>query len=190
MTEKQTGMAIHFKAPSKVLTDNEGYGDHSRLRVDIGSTGFFAGKEFRAFWPISLASGASRVFKLVSEVDWIVYQVQLELAEGYVLAEIAADGTEGGTFGTAVLSRARNYMTVTPSFTSQVAITTGGTLTGYGAIDQFYTRSAGATAQAASTTGAALDEKGVAPGTYYIVLTNVGTGTATGTFRMRWEERV
>jgi hypothetical protein len=60
----------------------DGDGDFSRLRVDVGQTGFFAGREARTFYEFTIASGATQVIKVVAPVNTIVqmFSVELELA--------------------------------------------------------------------------------------------------------------
>ena len=50
-------------------------------------------------------------------------------------------------------------------------------------------RTANANAHASSVGGGISDERGIAAGTYYFVMTNLGSGAASGVFSARWEER-
>ena len=56
--------------PLKMLTDDNG--EYARLRVDVGQTGFFAGREARTFYQFEIASGATQVIKVVSATDTIL----------------------------------------------------------------------------------------------------------------------
>ena len=47
--------------PVRLMTDNDG--PFARLRVDVGQTGFFAGRTFRTFQKLTVASGTSRVIR-------------------------------------------------------------------------------------------------------------------------------
>ena len=84
--------------PVKLMSDNDG--DHARLRVENGQTGFFAGREARTFYEFSIASGATQVIKVVAPVDTIVEDLALELDLASVRLELVTGGTEGGTFST------------------------------------------------------------------------------------------
>lgn len=114
-------------------------GEEPRLQVDQGSTGFFAGREFRTFRRINIGAGNSEV--------------------------------------------------PPPLYTPQVTLAAGGTHTGGTVLDVLMARAAGATAQASSVGDALSDERGIAAGTYYFRISNEGSGTATGVFSARWEER-
>jgi hypothetical protein len=47
------------------------------LRVDIGQTAFFEGREFRTFRDLSLAAGTTYTAKVIVPVDTILFNVSL-----------------------------------------------------------------------------------------------------------------
>lgn len=173
--------------PTKLMTDGDG--DYSRLRVDVGQTGFFAGREARTFYEFSIASGASQVIKVVAPTDTIVqtFSVELDLAE--IRLELVVGGTEGGTFATPLPIFKTNTMTTASNYVPQVTMNRGGTHTG-GTVVDLLTAISGANANKAIAISAteALPQ-GFAAGTFYIRLINTDGNTATGIFRARWEER-
>lgn len=177
------GLAV----PPKQLLTNGG-GNHARIRVDPGQTGFFDGREAFFFWEINLAAGATRVIKFTSSVNWIAWAVSINLDAGSVQYKALTEGTEGGAFSTSIPVLRRNTMTEAPAYTPQATATTGGSLAGGTIINSRRIVAANATAQQ-QTVGAAFTERGLAAGTYYLTLTNFGTGTATGDITMLWEER-
>ena len=61
--------------PIKLMTDDNG--PYSRIRVDVGQTGFFAGREARTFYEFSIASGAAQVIKVVSPTNTIVQNLSI-----------------------------------------------------------------------------------------------------------------
>jgi hypothetical protein len=173
--------------PKVLMTDDDG--DYARMRVDVGQTGFFAGREARAFYEFSIASGATEVIKVVSPVDTILqtFGVDLDLAE--LRVELVSGGTEGGTFSTALPILSTNTMSSASAYTPQITMNRGGTHTG-GTLLDLLIAIAGEKLQ--KSTSIQVSENlplGFAAGTFYIRLINTDGATATGIFRARWEER-
>jgi hypothetical protein len=169
------------------MTDDNG--PYSRVRVDVGQTGFFAGREARTFYEFSIASGATQVIKVVSPVDSIVqmFSVELELAE--IRIELVTGGTEGGTFNTALPIFKTNTMSTASAYTPQVTMNRGGTHTG-GTVVDLLTAVSGANPNKSVASSASENlPQGFAAGTFYIRLINTDGATASGIFRARWEER-
>lgn len=173
--------------PVKFVTDDDG--NYARLRVDVGQTGFFAGREARTFYEFSIASGATQVIKVVSVTDTILqsFSVELDLAE--IRVELVVGGTEGGTFDTALPILKTNTMSTASDYNPQVTMNRGGTHTG-GIMVDVLTAISGANANKSVSQTATEDlPLGFAAGTFYIRLINTDGNTATGIFRARWEER-
>lgn len=173
--------------PQALLTDD--LDGRPRMRVDVGQTGFFDGREFRTFRRLSLSSGATLVVKAVVPVNTILFGMSLDVVEGWADIETVTGGTEGGSFPETLPIFNRNSMTTAPSYAPQVVLTAGGTHTGGTVLDAISARSSGATAQAASVGVSTADERGIAPGTYYFRVANPGNGSVTGIWHARWEER-
>ena len=173
--------------PIKLMTD--GNGPYSRVRVDVGQTGFFAGREARTFYEFSIASGATQVIKVVSFTNTIVQNLSVELELAAIRLELRVGGTEGGTFNTALPILKTNTMTEQSGYTPQVTMNIGGTHTG-GTLVDVLTAVSGANSNKSVASGASENlPQGFAAGTFYIKLINTDGATATGIFRARWEER-
>lgn len=173
--------------PAKLLTDNDG--EYSRIRVDSGQTGFFAGREGRTFYQFSVATGATQVIKVVAPTNTIVQTFGIELDIAAMRMELVSGGTEGGTFNSALPIFKTNQMTTQSGYVPQVTMTTGGTHTG-GTIVDMVSTIAGDKLQKSTPTNVSEDlPLGFPAGTYYIRLINTDGATATGIFRARWEER-
>ena len=173
--------------PLKIITDDNG--EYSRLKVDVGQTGFFAGREARTFYEFNIASGATQVIKVVSPTDTIVQQLSLDLFLAEIRLELAVGGTEGGTFDTPLPIFKTNTMSTASSYTPQVTMNRGGTHTGGTIVDLIQTIT-DTNANKATPAGASEESpQGFAAGTFYIRLINTDGATATGIFRARWEER-
>ena len=173
--------------PAKLMTDGDG--DYARLRVDVGQTGFFAGREFRCLHEFSIASGANQVIKVVAPINTIVQMFQAEIELAALRVELRVGGTEGGTFNTAVPIFKTNTMTTASNYTGQVTMHTGGTHTGGTLVDLIVLKSG--TNENKATQQIATDDlpNAFAAGTFYINLINTDGATAAGVFRARWEER-
>lgn len=178
---------VEAHPPLKLMTDSNS--QYSRIRVDVGQTGFFAGREARTLYEFSIASGASEVIKVVSPVNTVLQNLGVEIDLAEIRMELLTGGTEGGTFNTPLPIFKTNTMTTQSGYTPQITMNRGGTHTGGTLVDLLIAVS-GANANKAISTGASEDNpQGFAPGTFYIKLTNTDGNTATGIFRARWEER-
>jgi len=185
--EREGANLVVAYPPLVLMTDSNG--PNARLRVDIGQTGFFAGREFRTFRRLSIGAGAGLVIRAVVPINVILFGLTLELVDGWVDVETVVGGTPAGTWSETLPVFNRNNMAGTPAYAAQAVLTSGGTHTGGTILDVLAARASGATAQAASVGASLSDERGIAAGTYYFRLTNPGSGTATGVFRAWWEER-
>lgn len=169
-------------------SDNEGF---RRMRVDIGQTGFFEGREFRTFREFNIGAGTTLVLKVVVPINAILFEQGVEIDAGSIRIVNAAGGTEGGTFSETLPVIGKNNMSTrpTPFYTSQLVWTAGGTHTGGFIFDTHRAVAANATAQQTTVGNIVGDERGVAANTYYIRYENIGSGSATGTLWFFWEER-
>jgi len=178
---------VEAHPPLKLMTDDNG--DYSRMRVDVGQTGFFAGREARTFYEFSIANGATQVIKVVAPTDTIVQQLSIDLYLSEIRLELLIGGTEGGTFATPLPIFKTNTMSTASNYVPQVTMNRGGTHTGGTVVDLIQTLT-DTNPNKATPAGASEDSpQGFAAGTFYIRLINTDGATATGIFRARWEER-
>lgn len=173
--------------PKVLMTDDDG--DYARVRVDVGQTGFFAGREARTFYEFSIPSGTSKVIKVVSPTNTIVQNFALELDIASMRLELVVGGTEGGTFNTPLSIFKTNTMTTQSGYTPQVTMNVGGTHTGGTVVDVLTAISGDKLQKATAITATEDQPQGFSAGTFYIRLINTDGATATGIFRARWEER-
>lgn len=178
---------VEAHPPLKFLTDNNG--DYARLRVDVGQTGFFAGREARTFYAFSIPTASSTVIKVVSLTDTIVQQFAASLDAAALQLELVVGGTEGGTFNVPLPIIKTNTMSTASAYTPQVTMTAGGTHTGGTIVDILRLKAGSPLPQAVEVTASEDLPNGFAAGTFYIRLVNIDGETATGVFRARWEER-
>ena len=161
-----------------------------RLKVDVGQTGFFAGREFRTFQRIDIAAGSQYVIKAVVDSDIILLALDVTITSGNLELETRVGGTEGGVFGGDVpIFRANNTSTsATPAGT--VTLSAGGTHTGGTVLDLLLDKT-DANANRTQTVGAAQGgERGIGAGTYYFAfnaLLGAGVDAVSGVFKARWQ---
>lgn len=181
--------------PFDLLTDG-GDGPNRRFRVDVGQTGFFAGREFRTFKEFTSAQTSTYVVKITVPLNVILFEFQVQAEAGTARIEtlIAGAGlTEGGTFSEALPIISTNNMSEKPQppYASQVSLNAGGTLTGAGTpgvtlLDVSRVKAAN-NSNFASTVGAEGGaERGVTVATFYWRFTFTDF---IGVFKARWEER-
>lgn len=170
--------------PQQILTGDSW--DTARLRVDVGQTGFWEGREFR----FDLEISAPIVVKLSSPVDFILQSQSLESRDGLATftAYRAADGVPSGSFvADGIVNSPNNSMSDTPDYTQQTVITAGGSFVpneGAKAREIIKVKAATATAQRQTVGGNAIQERGLPPGDYYLMFT--GTDAS---YRLVYEER-
>ena len=178
--------------PFDLLTDG-GDGPNRRIRVDVGQTGFFAGREFRTFKELDIAASGSYIIKAVVPVDVILFGIKASIDAGHLRIGTYVTGTEGGSFSETLPIFGRNNMSErpTPFYTPLVVLTAGGTHTGGVELDVFRLKANANTNQASTVGAEGGDERGVGANTYYFRLTNLSsTDAVTGVFSARWEERI
>lgn len=170
-----------------LLTDRGGV--NRRWRVDVGQTGFFAGREFRTFREWTTATTGTEVIKIVVPVNVILFEFQIQEEAGTIRVETVIGGTEGGSFSETLPIRSTNTMTEKPQppYSPLVVLTMGGTLTGGTTIDVSRVKTAANSNFAATVGGEGGAERGVAAATYYWRLTMTDF---VGVIKARWEERV
>ncbi len=173
--------------PKVLMTDEDGI--YSRMRVDVGQTGFFAGREARTFYEFNIATGARQVIKIVAPTDTIIQQLSIDLYLAEIRLELVVGGTEGGTFATPLPIFKTNTMSTSSDYVPTVTMNVGGTHTGGTVVDLIQTITDTNPNKATPAGASEESPQGFAAGTFYIRLINTDGATATGIFRTRWEER-
>ena len=168
--------------PKVLMTDNDG--PYARLRVDVAQTGLFAGREFRTFQKLSIASLATVTIRATVPVNIVLFETSISTEDATIEMQLKVGGTADGPW-TAMPVFRKNTMTTAPVITNQVTLDYNGAHTGGTLIDLVRVP---ANNKGSSLSGAS-SERGMGPGTYYYVLTNVGNQTATVVFNGYWEER-
>lgn len=169
----------------KMFTDSDGI--YARLRVDVGQTSFFAGREFMAFHEYSIPTGTSIAIRAISTVDIYLMKFGLENWTGDVRMELVMGGTVTSPFVNDIPVTRTNQTTGPDySYTSQVNMDNGGVVTGGTLLDVTQVNSGN---KSVAVSAGSDDPIGMPPGTYYMRISNIGNQTATGAFKARWEER-
>ena len=168
--------------PAKLMTDNDGA--YSRVRVDVGQTSFWSGKQFRTFQKLEIASAATVAIRATVGVNIVLYETSFNTENSSIEVQLKAGGTANGPW-TAMPVIRKNTMTTAPVVTSQVTMDYDGGHTGGTLIDLVRVTAGNKQASVGGTDS----ERGVGPGTYYYVITNTGNKTATVVFSGWWEQR-
>lgn len=194
-----TGKAI----PDKLITDGGEGGGAPRLRVDPGSTGFFARREFRAFMAFDaglgtqIPTGRRVLLRAVTAVNTIFVGLAFDFDNGALRLTTYNGGTPTGTFNQTLPIVSTNSMTEKPAYTPVTVLTatapgTSGTvsITGGTVIDLVRLKSANATASTTTISATSDNPRGVPAGvTFYLLIENISNGDAEGTIHLRFEER-
>lgn len=166
---------------------------YARLRVDVANTAFWEGKEFRVSREYAVGS-TPFVLKFDAPVDFILQTQSLTCDTGNIkfTAYRAIQGVESGTFTPEPIYK-NNFTAESGGFAPQVTVSSGGSFTPNGgevSVETIRLRTSGATAQRTTVSGGAAGERGLAAGTYYLILSRIdGTDTAAGVYDLEWEER-
>ncbi len=157
-----------------------------RLRVDVGQTGFFEGREFRT----GIDKTAPYTLKIVAPIDFILELQSLLSHDGtatfsaYNESQISS---ESAPFNDAILVLPNNGMSTVPEYTPRITIMGGGTIVLDGVqVPREFIKvvTATATAQQSTVGGNSIKERGLPANTYYLVFT--GTNYS---YRLIYEER-
>lgn len=170
--------------PPKVLM-TDGDGPYARLRVDVGQTGFWAGREFRTFQKLQIASTATVAIRATVPINIVLFETSFSTENATIEVQLRVGGTANGPW-TAMPVFRKNTMSVAPVIANQVTLDYDGEHTGGTVIDLLRVAAGNKISNIAGTNS----ERGVGPGTYYYVITNVGNQSATVVFSGYWEERV
>lgn len=185
--------------PVDVLMTDDG-GAHARVKVDVGQTGFFDGRQFRISFELDI--GATPIWvKLVSTTDFILQDQHFSCDHGgyKFTAYRAIQGDESGTFGTEIKSWQNNFMSEAPVFENTVSFNYGGLFTpATGELPTETVRvmsnpgSGGPSGGSPNTVGGpASGERGLPAGTYYLGFTKMSDSTvnAQGVWSLIYECR-
>jgi len=176
--------------PTTDLLTDGGTGPNRRIRVDVGQTSFFAGREFRTFKEFSLTSGNTYVIRANVTVDTILNDFGVNLVSGQVKIYTKTGGTQGGTFSETLPIFARNNMAErpTPIYTVQNSLTAGGTHTGGTELDLLWAKTSDNNNFSANVGSHLNAPRGIAIGVYYFIMTALAD--STGVLSASWEERI
>ena len=163
--------------PQQILTGESW--DTARLRVDVGQTGFWEGREFRLNQPMTTAT--TFVIKVVSPINFVLQLQRLVSETGRIemRAYRSSDGVEGGVFSASPYYSNNNQTSDAPSYAGQIQVLIGGTFTPTDIDSQkekIVAKAATATAQVQSVGGTSAKERGLPAETYYLVFTGGGVG--------------
>ena len=164
-----------------------------RMQVDVGQTGFFAGREFRAFRELSI--GATPLIVRVTVpgtlTGILLQDMRLSCYQGSIQMRAYRVATEGGDWS-AVPVWPNNGIPDVPGYIGKVTIDQGGTITSPSQQSDALVAYANETGKSSTTTVTSTHgERGLTPGTYYLEFSRLAGTTVDGLgiFSAIWEER-
>ena len=169
--------------PQQLLTGDSW--DSSRLRVDVGQTGFWEGREFR----LDLDLTADYVVEFTSPVNFILQSQSLLSNDGVSTLDVylSTQGVAGGSFDEDLGVLPNNGMTDAPTYTPAISALGGGSFVPNAnekPRESIKVKAATSTAQRSTVGSGAIPERGLPPGTYYLVFTGDDIS-----YRLVYEER-
>lgn len=183
------------------VTSDLGSG-YDRLRVDVGQTGFFEGREFRSYFEFStdagtsLAVGATRYFKFSSPVEFILQQQSLFIDTGGVRFQIFIGSTDGGGWSPIPVigknrSATRRDFPNEGFYAAQATFSTGGSFTGGTEVDILRARTSSQNVNASNIGVFGDDERYLPAGDYFMKMAPLAgvNDTSQGIYSIAWEER-
>ena len=168
--------------PNKFYTDLNG--PHARLRVDQGSTSFYAGKEYRTFQQFTIPALGVVTVRATVPIDIILLGASFSSEGSSLEIQLKVGGVAAGPWTPMPVLR-KSTMLSTPVIVNQVTMDYDGSHSG-GTLIDILRVVAGNKSSSQSGTGS---ERGIGPGIYYYVLTNVGNQVASVIMSGEWEER-
>jgi len=177
--------------PSDLLTSPKD--GTRRVKVDVGSSGFFEARTFRISYEFSTQNGneilnaASRWLRITSPVNFLLQRQEIGVDDGAVRVRIFRAGVESGTWSP--VNVAATNLANAAGYAGQITIDDGGAVdtTGEIAVETLRIRTAGSNRRT-TISAAASDERLIIPGTYYIQIENIAAGINEGVFTLGWEE--
>ena len=181
--------------PSDLLTSDK-IGAR-RVQVDVGSTGFSLGQEYRFFFELDIPVGESRWVRVTAPINFILRAQNAAVDDGALRFRAWRDATDVGPWAAPASPTSgwfnRNSVAQDKfGYVGQIVVEIGGDGAALedGTVSEIARiKSAGSTAHQATVSGSAGGERGVPAGTYYLQLENTGTGSLTGVYGFIIEER-
>ena len=172
--------------PTPIMSTSDD-GASAGLKVDVGQTGFWEGREFRFEYEMS----GPIVFKFNAPINFILQSQELLSHDGTATLAVylANQGVAAGTFDQVITPVNNNGMSDAPTYAPAISIASGGTFTPSDNDPNFsreYIKavSATATAQRSTVGGNTVPERGLPVGEYYLVFTG-----DDASYRLLYEER-
>lgn len=171
-----------------------------RVQVDVGSTGFFLQREFRAYQELNAASTTTRYFRFTSAVNFILFLQRLSLVSGARRLSAWTGAVFSGAWVNVPVIGKNRMDDFEEAYTSQVTIETAlsgtdtGSFTGGTEVDLIMVNSpTNQGNQSSSNVEGDLQVRGLPPGVYGVKLEAIPGVTnadlVRGVYEIAWEER-
>jgi len=156
-------------------------------------TSFLEGRDFRAYKELNIGNGLSQVLEIVVPVDIYLERISLNIDGGHARYSSVAGGTSTGSsvvlptvFNKNSRSDAGDY-TRQLIYVRQVVPSVVDGFTGGTELDVARVKT-GTNNQSISIIESGQSKRGIAAGTYHLVVENIGSGSVTGVIYAHWSE--
>ncbi|MEJ1593542.1 hypothetical protein SMA75_20320 [Escherichia coli] len=186
---------------SRLTAHTREFGDKfARVKTDSGSTGFFLGREFRAWFEIIKAAADTRYFRVTAPVEFILLAQRLTLDSGAARVSAWVNPTFSGTWTPVpIVGRNRMQGALDQGYSAQLVVETAlgptGSFTGGTNTDLLRVRCGANQGNSSSqNVGESSDDYRGLPITTFGIKVEQITGVANtdavnGVYEIIWEER-
>jgi len=150
-------------------------------------TSFLEGRDFRAYKELNIGNGLSQVLEIVVPVDIYLERISLNIDGGHARYSSVAGGTSTGSSVVLPTVFNKNSRSDAGDYTRQLIPSVVDGFTGGTELDVARVKT-GTSTQAVSVIENAQSKRGIAAGTYHLVVENIGSGSVTGVLYAHWSE--
>ena len=148
---------------------------------------FLEGKDFRAYKELDIPNGASQILEIVVPADIYLDHISLNIDSGNARYSSLAGGTSTGASVLLPTVFNKNSRSDAGIYTRLLVPSIVDGVTGGTELDVARLKT-GTNNQAVSVIESAQSKRGIAAGTYHLVVDNIGAGSVAGVLYAHWSE--
>tara|TARA_B110000881_G_scaffold169774_1_gene153322 strand:- start:418 stop:924 length:507 start_codon:yes stop_codon:yes gene_type:complete len=155
--------------------------------LNSNPTSFLEGRDFRAYKELNIGNGLSQVLEIVVPVDIYLERISLNVDGGHARYSSVAGGASTGASVLLPTVFNKNMRSDVDVYARQVIPSVVDGFTGGTELDVARVKT-GTNNQAISIIESGQSKRGIAAGTYHLVVENIGSGSVTGVLYAHWAE--
>jgi hypothetical protein len=171
------------------------------VNSDPANLAFYDGRQFHSYLELNIPASTTQVIRLITPIDIIITWFEFAIELGLLRAALIGGGQDSGVFGTPLSIHSGNQMslgvnrrivTINPNagYEHQVALATGGGVTGGTEADLVRLKAGSNVNRTTSVINNPMYIQGLAASTYHFKFQNLDAVDAViGVFKFEWEER-